>query len=190
MNKRYKYHINKFITQAEFDKLMNDRRNGTTTLTISRIVARQFFTHIGRGSIEAVTGQSVSAKKTYIWFTVIVAPLLFLSSMGVIYMQYGATYASLLVPASAIFWVIIFGLTSNHGGWAVGNVPLFLSLVLLVANQVSFALPLMLLTLSIWLQRSAYLLSAVWLQNIVASSYAAYEVLLEHIEITSFKEDA
>jgi len=189
VNKSYHYHMNEFIPEEEFALLMKDRRAGNTTLIIPSIVARRFFTHIGRDAVLETTGKSITLKKTLILACAVLAPLLFLCFTVSIYLAYGSSYASFIIPVAGICWVIIFGLTSNHGGWAVGTVPLVLSGILLATTNTSYGLPLTLLILSIWLQRSTYLLSAFWLENIVAHSYAAYEILVEHIEITTITDD-
>lgn len=172
------------LTKEEFSILMKSRAAGKTTLTIPKEVARHFFTRVGNESVTETIGASVAARKLIIWAAVLASPLVFVVFMVSILLGFGATYASIVIPVAGICWTVIYGLTSDWGGWLVGTIPLLLAAVTTSLTNSSIGLPLFLFILSIWLQRSTYLLAGKWLEDIVSNSYEAYEELIEHVTIS------
>ena len=148
-------------------------------------VARRFFTRVKSQTVSSSIGQSIMFKKLIIWFGIIASPILFFLFMVAVVYYFGFTAASLIIPATGICWTIIYGLTSEHGGWRVGTIPLLISIGLTFVVDPAYSKPFFLFALSLWLQRTTFLLSTTWLVNIVASSYTAYEELVDHVTITS-----
>ena len=104
--------------------------------------------------------------------------------MGSYFFEFGAWWAALVIPVAGICWTVIYGLTGDQGGWLIGTIPMLISLGLLFMN-VSGSEPLSLFIASIWLQRTSYLLATKWLEDIVSTSYAAYEMMVEHVSIVT-----
>jgi hypothetical protein len=172
------------LSKEKFDILMKSRADGKTVLSIPKQVARRFFTRVGNDSVKDTIGMSVNIQKLVILAGVLASPLIFGIFAISIYLHMGAAYASIVVPLAGICWTVVYGLTSHWGGWLVGTIPLMAALALLMAGS-GLGEPLFLFVLSIWLQRSTYLLAGKWLEHIVSSSYEAYEMLVEHITIST-----
>ncbi len=172
-----------FVTEPEFTEIVARHRSGEARVTLPRQVAKQFFLRIDNPSVKATTGDSIFFKKFVVWLFNVASPVTFVIAMSLIFKAYGPWEASFILPAAGICWIIIYGLTSEHGGWLIGTVPLILTLPLLSATGMDSGLPVFLFVLSIWLQRSSYLLAGRWLTEIVTSSYAAFEMMEEHITI-------
>ena len=172
------------LQESEYDTLIEASRRGQATIDIPKTVARRFFTHIKGDSIQDVTGLSVLPRKVTIWFCIVLSLLSFLLFAITMFYQYGPTLASILIPIGGIFWIIIFGLASDHGNWWHGTLPLVACLLLYLQGQ-TFAQPVLFLIFSLWIRRASYLLAERWLRDLVTHSYAAFEALEEHINITS-----
>ena len=175
----------KYLSEQDYNNLMTDRKAGNIDIEISKEVARQFFTHLSRHNIEQKIGRSVTLKKLLILLFALAAPAVFACYMYSVYAHYDATAASFIIPASGIFWIVVYGFTSNQGGWLIGTIPLVAAALLVFTTELKLAEPLTLLLLSLWLQRSTYLLATFWLKDIISQSYAAFEELVEHIQIIS-----
>lgn len=177
--------MTEFISKSEFETLRGNYRSGTASVEMPRQVARQFFLHINPQEVKRTTGKSILFKKALIWFMNISSPILFLISMALVIKEYGTLEASLIVPIAGICWTVIYGLASDRGGWLIGTIPLGICFVPIVANNMTFMDPLFLFVLSIWLQRTSYLVATSWLLNIVMSSFEAFEMLEEHLSFES-----
>ena len=151
-------------------------------ISLPRQVARQFFLRIRSAEVKRTTGKSIAIKKAAIWLMNVGSPITFVLSLILIILQYGPWEASLIVPIAGICWTIIYGLTSDQGGWLIGTIPLLLSGIEVVDSG-QLGNPLFLFVLSIWLQRTSYLLATYWLLAIVMSSFDAFEMMEEHISI-------
>ncbi len=171
------------LTEEEFSNLMQQRREGKARLHVSRDVARNFFTRVDGRSVKATTGRSIILQKLCVWTGIIASPLVFLFFIGFVFMRFGGAYATLIISFAGICWTVIYGLTSHHGGWLIGTIPFVLSIAFLSSN-LSASEPLFLFVLSLWLQRTTYLMSRSWLESIVSGSYEAYEMMVDHVTIT------
>lgn len=172
------------LQEQEYDALIAAASRGQAKIEIPKAVARRFFTHITEKSIQDVTGVSVMLRKIIIWLCITLSILSFIAFMVTMVLQYGSSLASILIPLGGIFWIIIFGLTSDQGNWWHGTIPVLLCVILHVLGQ-NFSLPILLLFFSLWIHRASYLLAEQWLQNLVTHSYAAFEALEDHINISS-----
>ncbi len=175
--------MSEYISETEFEALQLDRRNGKVEVSMPREVARQFFLRITVAEVKATTGRSILFPKLLVWLFTIASPLLFLACVVSFVMSHSAWEASLIVPIAGICWTVIYGLTSNQGGWLVGTVPLLISASPLVNPTFNPADPFFLFVLSIWLQRASYLLSEHWLMSIVMGHYGAFEMMETHLQI-------
>ncbi|MFT4799545.1 MAG: hypothetical protein ACJAXW_004236 [Candidatus Azotimanducaceae bacterium] len=177
--------MTEFINESEFETLRGNYRSGAISVEMPRQVARQFFLHISPQDVKRTTGKSILFKKTLIWLMNISSPILFIISMALVIKDHGAFEASLIVPIAGICWTVVYGLASDRGGWLIGTVPLVICVVSIMASNLTFMDPIFLFVLSIWLQRTSYLVATRWLLDIVMSSFEAFEMLEEHLSFDS-----
>lgn len=180
-----------YLTKTEFATLNEQYRSGEVLITLPREVAKQFFLRITNAEVKQTTGRSIALKKMLIWMMTIASPLLFVASMISFGITHNAWEASFILPIAGICWIIIYSLTSAHGGWLVGTIPLALSLFLLIPSSESVfdvthaTDPVFLFVLSIWLQRTSFLLSDRWLMDITMTNFEAFEMMEEHLSFES-----
>lgn len=175
--------MSEYMSEAEFESLQQDLSSGKVDVSMPREVARQFFLRITAAEVKATTGRSIVVHKLLVWLFTIASPLIFLACILSFIMTHSAWEASLIVPIAGICWTVIYGLTSNQGGWLIGTVPLIISASPLVNSGLNPADPFFLFVLSIWLQRASYLLSEQWLMSIIMGHYAAFEMMETHLQI-------
>lgn len=176
--------MSEYKSESEFDDLRKAFKARQVDISLPRQVARQFFLRIQNQEVKQTTGKSIGWKKALILLMNIASPILFVVSLGLVAMNYGVWEASLIVPIAGICWTVIYGLTSDQGGWLIGTIPLVISAIPVVESG-QIADPFFLFVLSIWLQRTSYLVAAYWLLDIVMSSYNAFEMMEEHLLIDS-----
>jgi len=179
--------MSKFLNETQYQQAMTRHQDGQLEVQIKSLVARRFFTHIGGQEVIETTGTSIKLKKLIVGSAVLAAPLIFLGALALVLEQYGPTTSGIVIPIIGICWTVIYGLTSDHGGWMIGTLPLALSLLFFILVNQALGLLIVLFVLSLWLQRFTYLISSRWLLEIVTQSFPAYTALEEHIELVDKK---
>lgn len=177
--------MTQYLSESEYAQLKDDVRLGSVSVDIPRLVARQFFLKIRPQEVKQATGKSILVKKALIWLMNILSPVVFVLSLALIIIEYGAWEATFIVPIAGICWTVIYGLTSDQGGWLIGTVPLAVCFVPVVADNMDYLDPMFLFVLSIWLQRTSFLVATSWLLDLVMSSFPAFEMLEQHLSIES-----
>jgi hypothetical protein len=175
--------MSKYITEAEFAQLQADRKRGAVEVSLPREVARQFFLRITSSEVKATTGKSIALQKLLVWICTITSPILFVASLVFFAMTHSAWESTLILPIAGICWTVIYGLTSNQGGWLIGTVPLVICAFPMASSGANTSDPLFLFVLSIWLQRASYLLADRWLMAIVMRHFEAFEMMEAHLQI-------
>jgi len=174
--------MKKYLTEDEYLSFQQRLARGEARLTIARRVARQFFTHVENASIRSITGRSMALQKLVIRVGIALPYVLLLLCIGAIIMYFG-WFAALGVPLAGMFWTVIAGLTGDKGTWAHGTVGLVVGLGLAAVIDVIYAIPVTLCVISLWLHRMTYILAQLWITRLVSNSFAAYDMLVEHIDI-------
>jgi hypothetical protein len=172
-----------FINEAEFEALQPQLKAGTARISVPRAVARDFYLRVPNHSIRATAGQSELGTKFLVWVGIISAILLMLLCAAVIIWHFGWT-AAFIVPLTGIFWTIVAGLTGDKGSFIRGTLALIPAGLLASLLPLNFAEPLVLLSCSLWIHRAVYLFAEWRLLKLVSSSFAAFDMLIEHLEIT------
>lgn len=176
-----------YLSAEQFADAQANIAKGSATLTIPRATARQFFTRVSNQDIKGKTGQTVLGKKLVIWTGIILSPTLLLACFTNVGFSFGWA-AFLAIPMIGIFWKIFASYTSEHGSW----LSLFVILMITAANMTmmesAYSLALFLFTLSLWAHRLTYVAAQAFLQNIVADSFSAYDMLAEHVVIETLDE--
>ena len=172
-----------FINETEFNALQPKLLAGTAQLSVPRVVARDFYLRVPNASIRATAGQSALGAKIVIWVGTTGAILVMLLCAAVIIWHF-AWSATLIVPLTGIFWTLVAGLTGDQGTFMFGTLALLAAGALASLLPTGFAEPLLLLAFSLWIHRGVYLFAQLRLIKLVSSSFAAFDMFIEHLEVT------
>ena len=171
-----------YLTEQQFNGLRERVKEGASSVTISRSLARQFFLRVSNKSIAETTGESLRWQKLGIWTGTVAAPaLLALCVLCVIY--YFEWFATLGVPLVGMLWTVVGGLTGYRGSWKHTLIGLVAGLVLAAVLERAYGIPLALFTLSLAIHRTTYQVAGIWLTQLIGRSFGAYDMLVEHIDV-------
>ena len=176
--------MTEYISEQDHEALKVKLVDGSAIITIPRNVARKFYTRVTAEAVHSITGQSIGIKKVTVWLTLGAVALLFLCCLALIAYKLGWV-AAMIIPLVGIFWTILIGLTGDKGGWIIGNLGLGFCLSTLYFLSPNYSIPISLFGISVWLHRFINFLSQYWLQKLVTNSYDAFDMLVEHIHITT-----
>lgn len=171
------------LSESEFADLRGKIADGRASVTATRSLARQFFTHVGNRNVVDVTGQSVLGRKLIVLSLLFVSLLLILGCLGLIIREFGWV-ALFAVPLTGTFWTVLAGFTTELGSWLSSTLLLITVLVVSYFLPVVYILPVVLFTLSLYLYRIGHILAQSFLLQLVTSSYDAYDMLAEHLTVT------
>jgi hypothetical protein len=174
--------MNRYLNEEEFEGLRRRIEAGKASVSIPRGISRQFFTRVDNASIRSTTGRSLIAQKLVIWTGITVSAALLVVCCAAVIFYFG-WFASLGVPLVGMFWTVIAGLTGDQGTWLHGAIGLVVGLCLAAILEIGYGVPLALFVVSLWLHRSNYGLAQRWLTQLISTSYGAFDMLVEHIEI-------
>lgn len=174
--------MKKYLTEQEFKTVSQHLANGEASIVVPRRVSRQFFTRVPTESIRATTGRFMLLEKTAIWVGVLAAPALLVICIGAV-IYYFDWFAALAVPIVGMFWTVIAGLTGDKGEIWYGIVGLTAGLLLAWLLESAYGIPMALFTVSLFIHRITYEVAELWLTDLVSSSFGAYDMLVEHIEL-------
>ena len=174
--------MKKYLSKEQFDQVRRRIEAGDASLTIPRRVARQFFTHVNNASIKSIAGRSLLGQKFAIWAGVFAAPALLVVCIWALVLYFD-WFAALAAPLAGTFWTIIAGLTGDKGEWWYGAVGLAAGLALAAILEEAYAVPVALMVVSLFVHRVTYRVAQVWLIDLVSTSYGAYDMLVEHIDL-------
>jgi hypothetical protein len=174
--------VSSYLTEDEYAALQMRIEAGDSTIAVPRGVARQFFTHVSNSSIKSITDTSMFWQKSTIWAGILFSILTLLAAAVLIINSFG-NWAAVAVPLTGIFWVVLAGLTYNEGSWTSTTVILITSISAIFFMAQIYSLPAFFFILSVWSYRITYLLAESLLARLLKRSYAAFDMLVEHIEI-------
>ena len=121
-------------------------------------------------------------QKLVIWAGIVVSAALLVVCCAEVIFYFG-WFAAFGVPLVGMFWTVIAGLTGDQGTWLHGAIGLVVGLALAAILESAYGIPLALFVISLWLHRTNYGLAQRWLTQLISSSYGAFDMLVEHIEI-------
>lgn len=173
-----------FLDEAEYRQLQQQIAQGETRISIPRSVARQFFLRVDNKSISSTTNKSALKEKMVVWLGTLTAPLLFCVCAALIIMKAGLG-AALAVPLAGVIWTVLAGFTSETGDWHSVTGALAVTLIFYVYAGHMYALALLIFTLSLWIHRMTFIVAEYFLSQIVISSFAAYDMLVDHVQLES-----
>ena len=175
--------MKEYLSEEQFKDVQSHVTTGAASITVPRGISRQFFMRVTNDSIKSTTGKSALAQKSAIWAFEIIS-LLCLAICCVALIDAFSWWATMAVPLTGIFWAVLAGLTNENGDWRTITAALFGALLSGLFMPESFSSPLMLFVFSLWIHRMSFLLSQNFLIKLVTGSYAAYDMLAEHVEIS------
>lgn len=179
--------MTKYLTEPEHAALREQIAAGQSSISIPKAVSRQFFTHVSNASVRGTLGESIRLRKLIIYGGILVPVALMLATLAAILVLFGWG-AAIGIPLAGAFWVIVAGLAGDRGSWIHDAVALILGISLASLIPREYGIPLTLFTVSLTLYRLNYLLAQVWLERLVIRSFAAYDMLVEHVRVSEPKE--
>ena len=174
--------MNRYLTEEEFKVIQAHIKVGDASLTISRSIARHFFMRVSNASIKSNTGNSALLHKALVWTSQVSALFCLLICGGIMIDSFG-WWAAIAVPVAGASWAILAGLTSEDGEWLSITIFLAASIASYSFITHTYSAPLIFFVFSLWLHRMTYILAQKLLIAIVEESYAAYDMLVENVEI-------
>lgn len=174
--------MNRYLNEEEFSSLQADFAAGNARVVIPRSIARQFFVRVDNDSIKATTNESAIIQKLMIWTGILTAPVLLAVCLLIISVELGWS-AAFAVPLIGIFWTVLAGFTSESGAWYEITAALAVAFVVWLAYANNYALALFFFTMSLWVHRMTFILAQHFLEQIITSSFDAYDMLVDHVVV-------
>lgn len=172
------------LDAEQYAQLQADVAAGIKHLTVTRSLARQFYFNVSHREVRNLTGRSQIAQKTLVLVLLAISVMLIVTSLGLVFSDFG--WAGLFaVPLVGIFWTILAGLTTELGGVIISTVILVIVLGVSLLLPGSYQQPVIAFSLSVFAYRLSHLLAQQFLIRLVTSSYDAYDMLCEQIEVAS-----
>ena len=130
---------NVYSAPAEHARLAQEVTDGTVAVSISRSIARQFYTMTPLAEIKSKTGHTELLAKLLVWSGLLVTPVLFtLSALLIIY--YYGWWAAINIPLAGILWSVIAGFLNPTGSWVSVSAALALCAAVAAADLAAASL--------------------------------------------------
>lgn len=172
----------RYLEADEFESLKSRITAGEASMRVSKSVSRQFFLRVTNESVKAETGESVSLQRIVIWVGALFPVFLLFAALWQIIVDFGWA-ATIAVPLVGVFWTVVAGFTADKGGWIESTIGLVLGIGIAAITASNYGVPLALITISLVVHRLSYALAQHWVERLVSQSFAAYDMLVEHIVI-------
>jgi len=171
-----------YLTPEEYKTLLSDIGNGDASLLVSRNLARQFFFNVGNRNIRDLTGISMTGRKTA------VVALLFLSlglaalCLALVVREFG-WWAMIGGPLVGIFWTVFAGFTTEMGNYLTTFAWMTAAVIIGWFLPPEYRITLLTFAASMFTYQLAHLIAETFLLQLLQSSYDAYDMLCEQIEL-------
>jgi len=172
-----------YLTRDEYKVLQSDLATGGARFSITRSMARQFFLNVTNRNVKDLTGESVLGRKLQVIVLLLAALVLITACLVLMVKEFGWA-AVLAVPLTGVFWTIIVGFTTESGSMLLTTALFIPCLFLSYFWQGSYGWILGNFIVSIYCYRVAHILAQNFLVTLISSSYDAYDMLNEQIEVT------
>lgn len=172
-----------YLTKDEYEVLQSDLSKGVARLFVTRSLARQFFINITNRNVRNQTGVSVLDKKIQVLALLITAFILITASLVLSAKEFGWA-AAFAIPLIGIFWTVIVGFTTESGSLLLSSMLLIPCLLLSYFLPEAYGWIFGNFVASIYCYRTAHIMAQKFLITLISSSYSAYEMLDEQIEVT------
>ncbi len=173
------------LAEADYKTLQARLANGKSDINISRHWSRHFFLTVSHEQVSdtlAHSNHAVMSQKLIVIGGLAAAFLLIIACLLLIIIDQG-WLALLTASLVGIFWTILAGFTTEMGSLPSSFALLVAALALVWFLPVGYQIPLALFALSIFCYRLSHILAQRFLTQLVTSSYEAWDMLADHIEI-------
>ena len=174
--------MSEFLDESAHAALAAEAASGQALVRLPRTIAKQFFLRVSLSDIKRRSGRSLWPYKAAILFGQILAPALLLGCFVLVYLESGPWLSALLIPLAGILWTVVAGFVNAEGHW----LPMTIAVVI-TAGLAEFGLPwgtaLAVFAASLWVHRMTFVLAERSLATLIMKSYAAYEMLTEHVTV-------
>ena len=175
--------MTKHLSEDEFSVLVDSIAAGRSSLSISRSVARQFFTHVKHNEAQDLMKLSLLRQKCILYPMLLGSFILIPGCLVSIIANFGWA-AFLALPLVCIFWTILAGVTTETGTVTSSTILYLVALAITLVTGDDYILPIALFASSLYLFRIAHILAEFFLVKIVMRSFPTYTMLVEHISIS------
>ncbi len=171
-----------YLTPEQYQDLLKEIEQGQSSLSVSRNLARQFFFNVGNRNIRDLTGVSMRGRKTTVVALLFLALGLAALCLGLVVREFG-WWATIGVPMVGIFWTVLAGFSTEMGGYLSNLLWLVGSALAAYFLPQEFSLTLVTFALSMFTYQMAHLIAETFLLQLIHTSYDAYDMLCEQIEL-------
>jgi hypothetical protein len=179
----------KYLTKEEYAVLQYDLSVGAAKLFVTRSMARQFFINVTHRNIKNLTGVSVLGEKLLVLASLASALVLITVCLALAVKEFGWG-ATFVVPLIGIFWTVVVGFTTDSGSMLVSTLLFIGCLALTYFLPEAYGWLFGIFVTSVYSYRIAHISAQSFLVTLVSSSYDAYNMLEEQIEITKIETSA
>ena len=171
-----------YLSREEFAELQSRLSAGAARISVTRSMARHFFINVGNRSIRDLTGVSMRGQKSLVFMLLLIAFAIIAFCLFLTFEEFG-WLAMFAVPLTGIFWTVIAGFTTEFGSALISTLLFIPCLVLAYFLPESYRWLFASFVTSIYFYRMAHIVAQHFLTMFVSTSYDAYEMLCEHIEV-------
>jgi hypothetical protein len=171
-----------YLTKDEYKVLQSDLSTGVAKLFVTRSMARHFFINVTNRNIRDLTGASVLVDKLQVFALLVTALVLITACLVLTAKEFGWA-AMFAVPLIGVFWTIIVGFTTESGSMVLSTVLFIPCLLLTYFLPGPYGWIFGDFIVSIYCYRVAHILAQYFLVTLISSSYDAYDMLNEQIEV-------
>lgn len=170
------------LTPEEYKQLQSDIASGTAELIVSRSFSRQFFFNVGNRNIRDLTGVSMAGRKTIVVALLMISLALAALCLGLVILEFGQ-WAIVGVPMVGIFWTVLAGFSTEMGGYLSNTLILVSSAVAAWFLPYEYGVTLLFFAISMYCFLIAHLIAETFMKQLLRTSFDAYDMLCEQIDI-------
>ena len=170
------------LTEDEYKSLITEITGGTARLSVSRALARQFFLRVGNRNVRDLTGQSVIGQKLVVFCLLAAAVSLVIACFFLLAGVYGFI-ALFAIPLVGIFWTVVAGFTTEYGTVTASTLVCGACLGATFLLPQAYQMPLAAFLLSVYCYRLAHIAAQMFLLQLLMTSFSAYDMLCEQIDV-------
>jgi len=171
-----------YLTSDEYKVLQSELSTGAAKLFVTRSLARQFFLNVTNRNVKDLTDGSVLKEKVQVVVFLATALTLIIACLLLTAKEFGGT-AMFAIPFIGIFWTVIVGFTTEAGSMRLSTLLFVPCLLLAYFLPETYRWLFGSFVASIYCYRIAHIIAQEFLIRLVSSSYDAYEMLEEQIQV-------
>lgn len=170
------------LTTEEYEKLQTDLDEGNAEIIVSRNFSRQFFFNVGNRNIQNLTGESMVGRKSVVVGLLLFSLALAALCLALVVREFGS-WATVGVPLVGIFWTVLAGFSTEMGSFVSHTLIMASSAVAAWFLPQEYAVTLIVFGFSMYCFLLAHLIAEVFMKQLLRTSFDAYDMLCEQIDI-------